>query len=449
MANRTLSGMESLLGSERSSAARQGLQRILALRTLVLITSLGTAAVFAVLDLLAVPAALLIFAPALIALSIGFGVWRLRSSQLISSHELFIQLMMDAAFLAMVLYYSGGITNPLISYLLVLLAVAATLLPQLMVNAYALLTTALYTLFLVLDLRSEASHLNHDSSFQLHLVGMWVTFVVSAILITFFITRMARTIRQREVTLAQVGENEMRNEQLVAIGTLAAGTAHALGTPLSTMAVLLNELDQQSEEELRSGPLKGDIRLLREQVTRCRDSLQSLTRFYNRADSPSGSLSLKRFMDDTRDYIVNVRPGANLEIDFPPGPDATFVSADPALKHAVINIVENSVKVARRQVRITISVDADSDTPLRIAIIDDGPGIPPEVMENMGEPFISTHKDSMGLGIFLANAAVRRCGGSIQMFNLRQGGATTLILLPLTDAEPQQEQEQEQEQNHE
>lgn len=441
MANRTISGMGSLLDSEHSSATRQGLQRILALRTLVLITSLGAAGVFAFLGLLAVPAGLILFAPALIALSIGFGIWRLRTSQLISVQELFIQLMMDAAFLAIVLYYSGGITNPLISYLLVLLAVAATLLPQLMVNAYALLTTALYTLFLVLDLRSEASHLNGDSSFQLHLVGMWVTFVVSAILITFFITRMARTIRQREVTLAEARENEMRNEQLVAIGTLAAGTAHALGTPLSTMAVLLNELDQQSEEDLRNGPLKGDIRLLREQVTRCRDSLQSLTRFYNRPDGPAGSLSLGRFMDDTRDYIVNVRPGANLKIDFPPRPDEIFLSADPALKHAVINIVENAVKVARRQVRITIGVDPDSNTPLRIAIIDDGPGIPPEVMENMGEPFISTHKDSMGLGIFLANAAVRRCGGSIQMFNLRQSGATTLIFLPLADGEQEQDDE--------
>lgn len=431
MVNRTLSGMGSLLDSERSSATRQGLQRILALRTLVLITSLAAAAVFAWLELLNVPAALLLVVPALIALSLAFGLWRLRTSQLISGQELFLQLMMDAGFLAIVLYYSGGITNPLISYLLVLLAVAATLLPQLMVNVYALLTTALYTLFLVLDLRGEASHIEHGSSFQLHLVGMWVTFVVSAILITFFITRMAQTIRQRELTLAEARENEMRNEQLVAIGTLAAGTAHALGTPLSTMSVLLSELDQQSEDQLRQIPLKGDIRLLREQVNRCRDSLQSLTRFYHRADQPAESLSLQQFMDDTRDYIINVRPGANLKIDMPPSPDTLLISADPALKHAVINIVENAVKVAHRQVRITISLDRDSDTPLRMAIIDDGPGIPPQVMENMGEPFISTHKDSMGLGIFLANAAVRRCGGSIQMFNLRQGGATTLILLPL------------------
>lgn len=431
MVNLILSGMESLLDDERSSTTRQGLQRILALRSLVLITSLGAAGVFAFLDLLAVPPELLVMVPALIILSIGLGVWRLRTSQLVSGRELFIQLVLDAGFLTIVLYYSGGITNPLISYLLVLLAVAATLLPQLMVNAYAVLTTGLYTLFLVLDLRSEASHLNLESSFQLHLVGMWVTFVVSAILITFFITRMARTIRHRELTLAEARENEMRNEQLVAIGTLAAGTAHALGTPLSTMSVLLSELDQLAEEDLRQHSLKGDIRLLREQVTRCRESLRSLTRFYHQADQPAGSLSLQQFMDETRDYMINVRPDANLAVEMPDRPDTLHMSADPALKHAVINLVENAVKVARHEVRITVSLDPDEDTPLRITIIDDGPGIPPQVMENMGEPFISTHKDSMGLGIFLANAAVRRCGGSIQMFNLRQGGATTLILLPL------------------
>jgi len=436
--------MGSLLDSEHSSATRQGLQRILALRSLVLITSLGAAGVFAALGLLSVPAGLLIIVPVLITLSIGLGVWRLRTSQLISGRELFLQLVMDAGFLAIVLYYSGGITNPLISYLLVLLAVAATLLPQLMVNAYAVLSTILYTLFLVLDLRSEASHLNNDSSFQLHLVGMWVTFVVSAILITYFITRMARTIRQRELTLAEVRENEMRNEQLVAIGTLAAGTAHALGTPLSTMSVLLSELDQSTGDELHRDSLQEDIRLLRQQVTRCRESLHSLTRFYHQAGQPAGSLSLQLFMEDIRDYIINVRPGASLAMELPPRPDTIHVSADPALKHAVINIVENAVKAARHQVRIAVSLDRDADRPLRIAIIDDGPGIPPQVMENMGEPFISTHKDSMGLGIFLANAAVRRCGGSIQMFNLRQGGATTLILLPLIEPHnPDQESDHE------
>ena len=175
------------------------------------------------------------------------------------------------------------------------------------------------------------------ANFQLHLVGMWVTFVVSAMLITLFVTRMAEAIRSRELTLAKARENEMRNEQLVAIGTLAAGTAHALGTPLSTMAVLLTDLDKMSEEQLHNSSIKADISLLKQQVMRCKDSLSQLTRFYNKSDSrhpESGSLGA--FMDDIRDYIVNIHPRANISFKLDEGAQNARISSDLTLRGAQV-----------------------------------------------------------------------------------------------------------------
>ena len=271
-------------------------------------------------------------------------------------------------------------------------------------------------------------------SFQLHLIGMWVIFVVSAILISVFITRMASTIKVREATLATARENEIRNEQLVAIGTLAAGTAHALGTPLSTMAVLLTDLDRSDLSEMNIEDVKEDISLLKQQVTRCKNSLGELTRYYNRDSNESNlPVLLSAFSAEIKDYITNIHPTSDINFGTSCAPNIKIAS-DLSLKHAVINIIENSIKAANKEVQVKFSIPEPIRGQLEIAISDDGPGIPPEVLEKVGEPFISMRKETMGIGIFLANAAVQKLSGTIELFNLKQGGAKTLIKLPLPDA---------------
>lgn len=422
-----------IAGTESSS--RQALQRVLLLRLLVTLLSLVGAAIFHTFSPLNVSVLFLLAVVAGIAASIVFGYWRLRHATLISQRELFAQLVLDAAFLIVLLFYTGGASNPLISYLLVLLAVGATLLIQFYVTLFSIGSIMVYTLFLLSELQNE--HSDHMMvNFQLHLVGMWVTFVLSAVLITLFVTRMAAAIRSREVTLAKARENEMRNEQLVAIGTLAAGTAHALGTPLSTMSVLLTDLDKLSAEELRKTPLKDDISLLRQQVMRCKDSLNQLTQFYNKSNKAELlGTHCAELIADIRDYIVNIHPRARVQFNVDPTSGALRIAADLSLRHAVINLIENAIKAARSSVIVDCRpcpADKEGKSCVEICIQDDGPGIPASVMENMGEPFISTRKDSMGLGIFLANAAIQRHAGSIEMFNHKSGGAMSIIRLPAT-----------------
>lgn len=424
-----------IAGTESSS--RQALQRLLLLRLLVTLLSLVGAGIFHAFSPLNVSVQFLLAVVAGIAASLVFGYWRLRHATLISQRELFAQLVLDAAFLIVLLFYTGGASNPLISYLLVLLAVGATLLIQWYVTLFSIGSILVYTLFLLSELQNE--HSDHMMvNFQLHLVGMWVTFVLSAVLITLFVTRMAAAIRSRELTLAKARENEMRNEQLVAIGTLAAGTAHALGTPLSTMSVLLTDLDKLSAEELQRTPLKEDISLLRQQVMRCKDSLSQLTQFYNKSNKAElEGTHCAELLADIRDYIVNIHPRARVQFTVEPATGALRVAADLSLRHAVINLIENAIKAARSNVIVDCRPcpgERESGSCIEISIQDDGPGIPASVMENMGEPFISTRKDSMGLGIFLANAAIARHNGSIEMFNRKSGGAMSVIRLPVNAA---------------
>ena len=424
-----------LIPSERGGGARQGLQLLLMLRTFVTAVSSIGLLLFRGFSTLEIPMTFILWLLATVVLSIILGYWRLRATWVMSNGELFCHLLVDVVFLFILLLNTGGVTNPLISYLLVLLAVTATLLPRAFVNSFAVGSILIYTFFLILDLQADhsPSALDQEIAFQLHLVGMWVIFLVSAILISVFITRMASAIKDRELNLAQARETEMRNEQLVAIGTLAAGTAHALGTPLSTMAVLLTELDKQDGEQLRSDETKEDISILKQQVTRCKDSLTQLTRYYNKEHPEQEErVALPHFVSDIRDYITNIHPSAAITFDVEVDDD-TEVDSNPSLKHAVINIIENGIKAARTRVDVNFKVVSEDYPRVEIAVNDDGPGIPSEVMENMGEPFISVRKESMGLGIFLANAAIQRIGGSIEMFNLKTGGALTLIKLPLAD----------------
>ena len=421
------------LGGE-SNSPRQGLQRLLLLRTFVTVAGVIGLLIFLSFRELNIPIRFIIYLVLVIFTSIFAGYWRLKASRLVSYGELFSHILLDVAFLIILLLNTGGIGNPLISYLLVLLAVSATLLPRAFVNTFAVGSILLYTFFLFLELTADAEMGNGETTFQLHLMGMWVIFLVSAILISVFITRMASAIQVRELNLAEARETEMRNEQLVAIGTLAAGTAHALGTPLSTMAVLLTELDKLSPEELKDNDIKDDISILKQQVTRCKHSLTQLTRYYNKDSAEKEETQLlPKFVNDIQDYIINIHPTASVRFLIENAKDLK-VASSLSIRHALINIIENGIKASKTHVEVKFKITQAATTYFEVAVKDDGPGIPTKIMENMGEPFISIRKESMGLGIFLANAAVQRLGGSIEMFNLKSGGALTLIKLPMPDS---------------
>ena len=420
---------------QSSGSARQGLQILLLLRSFVTLVSALGLLLFKSMSRLEVPLVFILWLIGAVMISVLLGYWRLKSSRVVSNLELFCHLQVDVVFLIILLLNTGGASNPLISYLLVLLAVTATLLPRVYVNSFAVGGILIYTSFLLIDLQAEqdigVGTIIQETTFQLHLVGMWVIFLVSAILISVLISRMVSTIQDREINLAKSRENEMRSEQLVAIGTLAAGTAHALGTPLSTMAVLLTDLDKLDANELGSAEIKGDISVLKQQVTRCKHSLTQLARYYNK-DNPDQeeNLTLADFVNDIQDYIVNVHPAAPVTFTLR-GSEDSQVTSNLSVKHAVINIIENGIKAAKSHVEVTFKIVSEDPSHFEISINDDGPGIPSEVMEQLGEPFISMRRESMGLGIFLANATIQRLGGTIEMFNLKLGGALTLIKLPL------------------
>ncbi len=383
----------------------------------------------------------------LLLIAFDFLTWlRLKNPAPVTDLELLGQLLIDIAALTALLYASGGSTNPFVSLFLLPLTIAAAILPSRATWFVTAVTISCYTLllFYYVPLAHDGSelhlamsmehgmegheHMGSGGDFGLHVLGMWFNFLLSASLIAIFVVRMAGSIRERDRLLASARETDLRNERIIALGTLAAGAAHELGTPLSTMAIITHELQHDYAE---NDALSEDLRLLRSQVDSCKAILSNL--LDAAGQMRAGSLSLvqvDRYLDDLIDKWQIVHPGVALTIERSGPPPIPQIAVEGTLGQAVINLLNNAADASPHCVEIN---ETWNDRRLFIEICDRGPGLGPEAMANAGKPFFTTKPPGRGIGIglFLANATIERFGGTVQLTNRKGGGACTQISLPL------------------
>ena len=223
------------------SASRQNLGRLLLIRILVLAAQAGSVGFAWLSDLLPLPRLALGLTLGLSACLILFTALRLRAPP-VTDQEYAVQLACDLIIHSTLLYYSGGSTNPFVSYYLVPLTIAAATLPWIYSMVLSGLALTGYTLLLIWYHPLHLQAVQHEAMLiNLHLFGMWLNFALSAAFITFFVVKMSEALRWQAHMQAERREESMRDQQLLAVATQAAGAAHELGTPLATMSVLLNE----------------------------------------------------------------------------------------------------------------------------------------------------------------------------------------------------------------
>jgi two-component system sensor histidine kinase RegB len=358
----------------------------------------------------------------LLTLAALLTLLRLRLRHPVREGELFAQLVVDVAALTGLLYFSGGATNPFVTLYLLPLAFAAAALSAAYTWAMAALATACYTLLFFHHVPLPSSHA-HD--FGLHVLGMWLGFVLSAALIAGFAARMSATLRDRDRLAAQMREQQLRNERVLALGTLAAGAAHELGTPLSTLAVLAKDLapDRPVSRE--------KLAILRSQIERCKEIIGSLSASAGAARAEGGaSTALDRWLGELVRKWQAMRPGLTVSARFAGDEPAPRIVADQTLAQAITNILNNAADASPHSVEID---GRWSGGQLVLEIADRGPGLAPEVQGTIGEALIST-KDpgqGLGLGLFLAYTTLSRFGGEVRILNRDGGGALCRITLPL------------------
>ena len=301
----------------------------------------------------------------------AFTFWRLRRPWPVTDGEFFGQLLVDAGSLGLLLYCSGGATNPFVSYYLVPLAIAGAVLPSrytvalaaICIGAYSTLLFFYDPLPLLAPLAGAHHHEHHTAAGSLvnaHVVGMWFNFTLSALLITYVVTRMANALRDQHDELNQRREQALHNEQLLAVATLAAGTAHELGTPLSTMKIVLDDMPGDDPT------LRADIELLKQQVQACHATLKKLVataESHQRQQFPLQAVD--RFLHDALERWQVIRPAARYRLDISSVGTPPALRPDETLQQALLNLLNNGADASADPIEITASWDA-RDIELRI-----------------------------------------------------------------------------------
>lgn len=370
---------------------------------------------------------------AIFALLTIITFWRLQHPWPVTDIEYFFQLLIDIGGLTIVLYFSGGATNPFVSYYLVPITVSAALLPWRFTWIIAGLSLLAYSLMLIyyrpfLSMQPTMDHSHHAAnSFNLHILGMWFTFAISTMLITYFVVKMASALRQQETKLAANREDELRDEQILAVATLAAGTAHELGTPLATMTLLLDELEQDYQQQPALG---SDLALLKQQLESCKKILKGLV---STADAHSHgnktAVAIGPYLQQLLSHWQVLRPQCHFHLSIAPQCQQRTLLVEPTLEQAISNLLNNAADASDQAIEVTANCQAND---LVISIRDHGAGIAMEIAEQIGKPFVSTKGKGLGLGLFLSHATINRYGGSIELFNHPEGGTLAELRLPLT-----------------
>jgi len=384
---------------------------------------------------------------------------RLETDEPVTELEIFTQISVDVFTIAALLYLTGGASNPITWVFLLPLIITAIMLPQAYAWYMVILTTSLYTMLIAFNIplpsiephmpdptmiqsnvesyrMLQNAHVMHDKSyFSLHMFGMWFGFVFSAGLVAFFVVELARTLRVQERSLAEARENALRDERVVALGTLAASAAHDMGTPLGTIAIVAHELEQEYPGH-RYPDLNGKMLIMQQQINRCKEALSVMSASAGEMRAESGGvILLTDYIDDVIKQWRTHKPGAKLSFFIDPQVAINAkIIAERTLTHSLINILNNAAEASPTELGIEFHATWDLDN-ITIKIRDFGPGFSSEIVEFAGKQPVVSKKRGLGVGLFLTYSTINRLGGNINLYNSDSGGACVEITLPLLNTE--------------
>ncbi len=361
----------------------------------------------------------------LAALNMGTFIYY-RSTKPVSPSLLFLSLLLDVLALAMQFYFSGGATNPFVGLFLLPVVIAAILLHW----HYSWIITSL-TLGCYLCLSFfyiEIPHLHHyhlGAFFNLHIHGMFISYGLSALLVSYFIIRMSHNLRERDRALADMKTKQLHEEQSMLLGMLAAGAAHELGTPLSTISLL----SQRYQNEATSPEAKRRADILYDQAMRCKAIISHITAKAGAGRAESGRpLPVNCFIDEVITQFRTARPEAPCCFSQSGTEPIPVIQAEYALIQALINLLNNAADASPAAMHCMTIWTA---TCLTITIEDEGEGISPTILDSLGQLGTTTKPHGLGMGLYLAYSVISRMNGTLTLENRINGGAKACVTLPL------------------
>lgn len=400
------------------------------LRTLVLIRWLAiggqTIALLLVhfglgFDLAIFPALALVAASALLNAALAVG-WS--AATRLTDRWATLLLAYDIFQLAGLIFLTGGLQNPFALLFLVPVTISATILDVRSTVSLGALGMACITLLAFYHEPLPWPDADLELPW-LYIAGIWFALAIGTAFVAAYAWRVAAEARYMSDALAATQMALSREQRLSALGSLAAAAAHELGTPLGTIAVVAKELKRELPAD---GPFGDDVDLLSSQAERCREILARLAQRPDTQDDrtfhamPLDALVEMAAAPHRRDTVA-------LDVAVSGAGAAPVVTHRPEIVQGLGNLIENAVDFARERVDIGVGWDAREAT---VTVRDDGPGLNIDVLESLGEPYLTTRREAggMGLGVFISKTLLERTGATLAFANRPGGGAEVAITWP-------------------
>ena len=343
-----------------------------------------------------------------------------------SHYEIAGHLVFDLSAFSFLLYLSGGTANPFTLIFVLHVVLMALLLPPLLAWLGTLLVVAAFSLVarfrLPLQLGSGEPLAPALLSF-----GQWLSFALTATVVAWFVVRIVATLREHDRVLRDAAQNALNDEAILRLGALAAGAAHELTTPMTTMAVVVGEM----KREASTPALQRDVGVLAAQIEACRQTISNLLAAADHARAEGGGRErLDAFLHAIASRFRAMRPDVVITCQWEGGQPVPQMFAEQAMKQSILALLNNAADASPNDVRMTARWDEET---LHVAIGDRGSGVPLGHLDKLGRVFFTTKAPGKGtgLGLVLAANAMKHLGGTLRWENRAGGGTQAEIVLPL------------------
>ena len=363
---------------------------------------------------------------ALAIANLGVQVWVARGGRP-TERACALNLLADITALTALLALSGGRENPFAVLYLVHITIGAVILPARWSVALAAASVLAYSALQMIP--SHELTLAGDAA-VLQLRGRWIAFVVAAAFISTFSLRMSESLRRRGEELSRARSDAEAAERLAALGTLAAGTAHELNTPLGTIQILAGELSAQLQ-----GDRRAEADEIRRQVKRCKEIISNMLAPRGGADvEEPKEFEVAPVLEEALRRWAEGRPGPRPQLSVDPAAVRSRARLPVrAFEQAIANLLDNAAEAteSRQEREVRVSLERGEEE-LRLTVADNGIGVPEPLLRRIGEPFFTTKEPGRGtgLGLYLARHVVERQGGEMRVESAEGLGTRVTLTMP-------------------
>ena len=343
-----------------------------------------------------------------------------RKNKSISNTKAFSYLLFDTLQLGFLLFLTGGIINPFSILILAPVITSASYLP-------ALMTVILSSISIIIIIILNFNYIPLDLGPKfflpnLYSFGLVAALIITVIFIAIYAYLFASSSRKISNALSVSKLQILNQKKMTEVGSLSAAAAHELGTPLNTIFLILNDLLKE-KKLIEDKNIVKDIELLKSQAERCKEILQRFSK--NPHKLKDKFFEKVKISDLIKISFDKFNKNKNLILKINPSDSEPEILYRDEIVYAFSNIIQNAIFYSVNTTKVELNYEKSIT---KITISDDGNGFSKDIIDKLGEPYVSKNNQGMGLGIFIAKNLIENMGGKLDFYNSKDDNAVVEII---------------------